>query len=101
MKTTTPKNNVTLNDPEVHFNTASEQDEDNSAGNEGASYSHPNPTLKGKVMTLQGIVWYDRNVNGSRDLNEEVDRYGGNVEFSHGVAGVHVELRACNETTGE
>ena len=58
------------------------------------------PTIHGKEFILRGIMWYDRNANGVRDSNVEKEGMGDDVEYSHGVGGVQVQIVECDGDTG-
>ena len=46
------------------------------------------------------MTWYDRNANGRRDSNINVIGMSADVEFTHGVGGVSVQLVECDGGTG-
>ena len=56
------------------------------------------PTLRGEPHVLRGAVFYDRNANGVRDSNVQVPGMGNDVEYSHGLGGVTIQLVECDET---
>lgn len=104
---------------ELHGNIAAEKDGDDRDGEQGgqdwtdptaAPSSSPTPrptwmpteapTRQGQKYTIMGTTWYDRNANGIRDSNKEVRGLGGDVEFSHAIAGVQINLVECDPTTG-
>lgn len=101
-----------LHDADVHDNAALELDaSDPGGGNRGGGPTTPTaaavasapsrqPTLRREPSSLRGVVWYDRNGNGRRDPNVEVAGMGNDVEYSHGVSGVAVELVRCDDATG-
>ncbi|KAL7536950.1 hypothetical protein ACHAXR_007506 [Thalassiosira sp. AJA248-18] len=68
----------------------------------GAPTSAPtgHPTPPGEIRILKGMMWYDRNANGVRDSNVKVEGVGDDVEWSHGVGGVGVQLVECDGETG-
>lgn len=102
---------------ELHANAAEELDASNADGFQGGQdYRTPptaapttlpptaaptaHPTLRGRVKMLRGIFWYDRNGNGARDSNVNAQGMGSDVEYSHGIGGVNVQLVECDEATG-
>lgn len=59
------------------------------------------PNLRSISHTLRGLMWYDRNANGVRDSNVEVEGFSNDVEFEFGVGGISVSLVECDPDTGE
>mmetsp|Transcript_33334 Transcript_33334/g.80621 ORF Transcript_33334/g.80621 Transcript_33334/m.80621 type:complete len:774 (-) Transcript_33334:271-2592(-) len=105
----------------VHDNLANQQDGNDLWGKQGGQYytgattppptpppttsaptSSPTgrPTIAGRVHVLRGVTWYDRNANGKRDSNVEAGEYGDDVEYSHGVGGVMMQVIECDGETG-
>ncbi len=104
----------------IHDNSATEQDGNDKDGEQGGqSWAPPSssptlrpttpaptsaptghPTMHGKNFILRGIMWYDRNANGVRDSNVNVNGMGSDVEYSHGVGGMQVQLVECDGDTG-
>jgi len=104
----------------MHKQDAAEQDGDDSNGDkEGIDWRRPSasptpvpttrsptssptfyPTIRGEAKILKGMMWYDRNANGVRDSNVNVQGWGNDVEYSHGVGGVSVSLVQCDAETG-
>ena len=105
-----------------HKNEADEQDASDAAGFQGGQvWSKPTkvptdapsissaptkgpthaPQLNSMLNTLRGVCWYDRNGNGVRDSNVEVEGYSQDVEFEFGVGGVSINLVECDPQTGE
>ncbi|KAL3816467.1 hypothetical protein ACHAXA_009892 [Cyclostephanos tholiformis] len=94
-----------------HVYNSTELDADNSDGVQGVGgYVYPSvspsyhptyhPTLRGLDFVLRGSAWYDRNANGRRDANVHVNDMGDDVEYSHGIGGVIVQLVECDVDTG-
>ena len=119
--TNTP--NRLLQEDSIHGNAFSEKDGDDSTGpKSGINYKAPTPpptpaptspptpepttsptarpTLAGREHILRGLMWYDRNANGMRDSNVNVVGMGGDVEYSHAVGGVSVQVIECDGDTG-
>jgi len=74
--------------------TTTPTDSPKTASPTSAPTSHP--TLHGQEFILRGLIWYDRNANGVRDSNVNVEGMGNDVEYSHGVGGVTVQLVQCD-----
>ena len=58
------------------------------------------PTLSDIEWLVRGEVWYDRNANGIRDSNVYIENMGNDVEWTHGLGGVRLQLVQCDPDTG-
>jgi hypothetical protein len=52
------------------------------------------------LFVLRGTVFYDRNANGERDSNVDVEEFGNDVEYNYGLGGVNIRLVECDLETG-